>query len=210
MVLKKMIKFLGIFSFLTTSLLCSEIFLSESAAAKILNFKFNKNIPSLKRKMVDQVEPGELGVFDVSYNSDDYDDEQEEEQKYFDMKKSRLNEDDDFKDFGKLDDVFAEIKNLPDADLILIPYSIFEQGDKTIIESESYTDISTSDSLDIEAFNVDSNIESELDTCFMNFNPNPSYPCFRPSVNTSTFLYHDIKFSPEKIDYIRNDSRKSS
>ena len=85
-------------------------------------------------------------------------------------------------------------------DLTLIPDTIVEQDDETVIESNNYIAV-TANAYTAGTSDAGSGIP-EFSSSSMNFNP--AYPRFRPSVNTSTFLYHALKISPEHIEYIRN------
>lgn len=115
----------------------------------------------------------------------------------FDKEIASMHKDEHDNDVFK--DIYGEIGNQTSTslDLSLVPIPDFEDDEEA--EQDRYF-------IPAEPDTPNSPVVHEIDVSQMTFDP--AYPRFKSTSNTSTFLYHNLKLSPNYIDHVRNFSKK--
>lgn len=97
----------------------------------------------------------------------------------------------------------GETDSLMPPALSLIPIPIFENEDEVKEEADL-----NMPSISAEPVTPSSLSVKEIDVSGMTFDP--AYSRFKSTPNTSTFLYRNLKYGTDYIDYVRNLSTKAS
>lgn len=117
----------------------------------------------------------------------------------FDEEIASIHED----DYNIFEETRGEIVGQMPPALSLIPIPTFEDDDE--VEEEADQNMP---SISAEPVTLTNPSVKEIDVSGMTFDP--AYSRFKSTPNTSTFLYRNLKYGPDHIDYVRNLSKKAS